>query len=166
MQQAGFQRYVAERLEGFEARMPPGGLPVPTGPIGIDGRDALMFPDFYRMCSRTIRSRTRFAWRRASASARSAMSATKNFNATSAISKPRWRQQRPMKGFMPSISPTLSAKNEYYKSDAEFLDRLWRSDARGIPSDHRSRIAFCRSTFRLLSAWDAASNNELADYRK
>jgi hypothetical protein len=28
--------------------MPQGGLPVPTGPMGPDGRDALMFPDFYR----------------------------------------------------------------------------------------------------------------------
>src|SRR5215813_8427565 len=43
-----FQHYVAERLAGFEARVPEGGLPVPTGPIGLDGRDALMFPDFYR----------------------------------------------------------------------------------------------------------------------
>src|SRR5215510_5060853 len=43
-----FQHYVAERLAGFEARAPEGGLPVPTGPMGLDGRDALMFPDFYR----------------------------------------------------------------------------------------------------------------------
>src|SRR5487761_1302089 len=43
-----FQNYVAERLEGFEARMPPGGLPVPTGPMVMDGRDAQMFPDFYQ----------------------------------------------------------------------------------------------------------------------
>src|SRR5487761_457962 len=31
-----FQHYVAERLEGFEARMPPGGLPMPTGPMVMD----------------------------------------------------------------------------------------------------------------------------------
>jgi hypothetical protein len=43
-----FQHYVAERLAGFDPRMPEGGLPVPTGPMGLDGRDALMFPDFYR----------------------------------------------------------------------------------------------------------------------
>jgi hypothetical protein len=28
--------------------MPEDGLPVPNGPMGRDGRDALMFPDFYR----------------------------------------------------------------------------------------------------------------------
>jgi hypothetical protein len=43
-----FQQYVAERLAGFEPRMPASGLGVPTGPIGLDGRDAQMFPDFYR----------------------------------------------------------------------------------------------------------------------
>ncbi len=43
-----FQHYVAERLAGFEPRVPAGGLGVPTGPIGLDGKDALMFPDFYR----------------------------------------------------------------------------------------------------------------------
>jgi 5-methyltetrahydropteroyltriglutamate--homocysteine methyltransferase len=43
-----FQHYVAERLAGFEPRVPAGGLPVPTGPMGLDGSDALMFPDFYR----------------------------------------------------------------------------------------------------------------------
>ena len=31
-----FQHYVAERLDGFEPRMPAGGLPVPTGPICPD----------------------------------------------------------------------------------------------------------------------------------
>ncbi len=28
--------------------MPPGGLPVPTGPMGVGGRDAQLFPDFYQ----------------------------------------------------------------------------------------------------------------------
>jgi len=43
-----FQHYIAERLDGFEARMPVGGLPVPTGPMGVGGRDAKLFPDYYR----------------------------------------------------------------------------------------------------------------------
>jgi 5-methyltetrahydropteroyltriglutamate--homocysteine methyltransferase len=43
-----FRLYLAERLDGFESRMPPGGLPAPTGPMGVGGRDAAMFPDFYR----------------------------------------------------------------------------------------------------------------------
>ena len=42
-----FGGYVLERLTGFEARVPSGGLPVPTGPLGPDGRDARMFPDYY-----------------------------------------------------------------------------------------------------------------------
>jgi len=43
-----FQHYVLERLSGFQARMPPEGLPVPTGPLAADGRDARQFPDYYQ----------------------------------------------------------------------------------------------------------------------
>src|SRR4051794_21645082 len=43
-----FQHYVFERLTGFQARVPPGGKPVPTGPLSAGGRDAEQFPDFYQ----------------------------------------------------------------------------------------------------------------------
>src|SRR6185436_19061601 len=43
-----FLAYQAERLGGLEARVPPGGLPVPTGPLVMGGRDAQQFPDFYK----------------------------------------------------------------------------------------------------------------------
>ena len=42
-----FNHYLNERLAGFEGRVPPGGLPVPTGPVGAGGRDATQFPDYY-----------------------------------------------------------------------------------------------------------------------
>src|ERR1700761_6022848 len=42
-----FQHYVAERLEGFEPRMPAGGLPVPTGPMGVGGGGAPPLPPFF-----------------------------------------------------------------------------------------------------------------------
>ena len=45
---ASFHTYQTERLSGFERRVPPGGMPVPTGPISPHGRDAHQFPDFYR----------------------------------------------------------------------------------------------------------------------
>ena len=45
---ASFHTYQTERLTGFERRVPPGGMPVPTGPISPHGRDANQFPDFYR----------------------------------------------------------------------------------------------------------------------
>src|SRR5215472_19311257 len=80
-----FQHYVAERLAGFEPRMPEGGLPVPTGPMGLDGRDALMFPDFYRNVLEHNPFRNTVGWPRASASARSATSGTTNCGATSKI---------------------------------------------------------------------------------
>ena len=43
-----FQHYVFERLSGFQSRVPPGGKPVPTGPLSAGGRDAEQFPDFYQ----------------------------------------------------------------------------------------------------------------------
>ena len=76
-----FQHYVAERLAGFEPRMPEGGLPVPTGPMGRDGRDAISIAT----CSSTTRSVIRSGWPRASASARSGTSGTTNCGATSRI---------------------------------------------------------------------------------
>ena len=43
-----FHAYASERLSGFERRVPPGGVPVLTRPLGTGGRDAQMFPDFYQ----------------------------------------------------------------------------------------------------------------------
>src|SRR6185312_7001110 len=77
-----FQHYLTERLDGFEARMPPGGLGPPTGPIGLDGKDATMFPDFYAGVLKHNPFADVIPSRRAFASARSAISATTRSNAT------------------------------------------------------------------------------------
>src|SRR3954466_16095343 len=42
-----FRAYLAERIGGFEPRVPKSGVPVP-GPIDFEGRDALQFPDYYK----------------------------------------------------------------------------------------------------------------------
>jgi 5-methyltetrahydropteroyltriglutamate--homocysteine methyltransferase len=42
-----FRAYLAERIGGFESRVPKGGLPVPS-PLDPNGRDAKLFPDYYR----------------------------------------------------------------------------------------------------------------------
>ena len=78
-----FQHYVAERLAGFEPRMPEGGLPVPTGPMGVDGRDARCSPISIATCSNITRSAIRSGWPLASASARSGTSGTTSCSATS-----------------------------------------------------------------------------------
>jgi 5-methyltetrahydropteroyltriglutamate--homocysteine methyltransferase len=161
-----FQHYVAERLDGFEARMPPGGLPVPTGPMGVGGRDAQMFPDFYqnvlennpfkhtirvppRVCIGPIRYVGQEKLQRDIRNLKVAME-------TAGADE----------GFMPSLAPTLSMNNEYYKDDDEFLEaygEVMREEYKAILEaglllqiDYRS----------LVSAWDTASNTmSLADYR-
>ncbi|HXR86871.1 MAG TPA: hypothetical protein VN728_07875, partial [Stellaceae bacterium] len=109
-----FQHYVAERLDGFEARMPPGGLPVPTGPMGVGGRDAQLFPDFYkgvlennpflntiriapRVCVAPIRYVGQEKLQRDIRNLKNAMAAA-----------------GADEGFMPSLAPTTSLKNEHY----------------------------------------------------
>src|SRR5665213_4580614 len=118
---SSFQNYVAERLEGFEARMPAGGLPVPTGPMGLDGRDAQMFPDFYknvlennpfanvirmppRVCIGPIRYVGHEKLRRDIKNLKTAI-------ASSGADQ----------GFLPSSAPIPAMKNEHYKTEADYI---------------------------------------------
>jgi 5-methyltetrahydropteroyltriglutamate--homocysteine methyltransferase len=162
-----FQGYVAERLAGFEPRMPAGGMPVPTGPMGVGGRDAQLFPDFYqgvlennpfkntiriapRVCVAPIRYVGQEKLKRDIRNLKSAMEAA-----------------GADEGFMPSLAPTTSLKNEYYKSDDEFLEaygEAMREEWKAIlDAGFLLQIDFPS----LVSAWDVESNKmDLNAYRK
>jgi 5-methyltetrahydropteroyltriglutamate--homocysteine methyltransferase len=162
-----FQHYVAERLDGFEARMPPGGLPVPTGPMGVGGRDAQMFPDFYqnvlennpfkhtirmapRVCVGPIRYVGQEKLQRDIRNLKTAMAAA-----------------GADEGFMPSLAPTLSMKNEYYKNDDEYLDAYGEAMREEWKTILDAGLLLQIDFPSLVSAWDTASNTmSLADYRK
>ncbi len=162
-----FQHYVAERLDGFEARMPAGGLPVPTGPMGVGGRDAAMFPDFYatvlennpfkhtiriapRVCVGPIRYVGQEKLQRDIRNLKSAMAAA-----------------GADEGFMPSLAPTTSLKNEYYKSDDEFLDAYGEAMREEWKTIIDAGLLLQIDFPSLVSAWDIASNTmDLAGYRK
>ena len=162
-----FQHYVAERLDGFEARMPPGGLPVPTGPMGVGGRDAAMFPDFYanvlennpfkhtiriapRVCVGPIRYVGQEKLQRDIRNLKSAMAAA-----------------GADEGFMPSLAPTTSLKNEYYKSDDEFLDAYGEAMREEWKTIIDAGLLLQIDFPSLVSAWDIVSNTtDLAGYRK
>lgn len=162
-----FQHYVAERLQGFEARMPPDGLPVPTGPMGVGGRDAQMFPDFYqnvlennpfkhtirlapRVCVGPIRYVGQEKLQRDIRNLKTAMQAA-----------------GADEGFMPSLAPTLSIKNEYYKSDDEFLEAYGEAMREEYKAILDVGLLLQIDFPSLVSAWDTASNTmSLADYRK
>jgi 5-methyltetrahydropteroyltriglutamate--homocysteine methyltransferase len=161
-----FQNYVGERLAGFEPRMPQGGLPVPTGPIGLDGQDALMFPDFYagvlernpfkntirmapRVCVGPIRYIGQAKLQRDIANLRAAMAAA-----------------GAGEGFMPASAPVTALQNEYYPSEEEFFTAYgdaMREEYRAILD---AGLVLQIDFPMLVSRWDTASRTmSLADYR-
>lgn len=162
-----FQLYLAERLDGFEARMPPGGLPVPTGPMGVGGRDAQLFPDFYsnmlennpfkntirmppRVCVRPIRY---VGQQKLQRDIRNLKSAMKSAGAD--------------EGFMPSLAPIIRLQNEYYKTDEEFLEAFGEAMREEWKSILDGGLLLQIDFPSLVSAWDTSSNGmSLAEYRK
>jgi len=161
-----FSTYVAERLSGFEGRVPPGGLPVPTGPIGLDGRDATMFPDFYKLvlehnpfanvirvlpqvCVGPIRYVGRDKIQRDIANLKAAMAAAGAKQA-----------------FLPAAAPIPGFQNEHYKTEEEFIvafgEAMREEYATILEAGFYLQIDFPR----LVSGWDARKTTSLADYRK
>ena len=152
-----FQHYVAERLDGFEARMPPGGLPVPTGPMGLDGRDAQMFPDFYqnvlennpfkhtirmppRVCIGPIRYVGHEKLQRDIRNLKAAMEAA-----------------RADEGFMPSLMPLTTMQNEHYKTEEEFLTAYGEAMREEYKAILDAGLLLQIDFPTLVSSWDTAS---------
>jgi 5-methyltetrahydropteroyltriglutamate--homocysteine methyltransferase len=160
-----FANYVAERLDGFVARMPPGGLPVSTGPIGIGGRDAQAFPDYYQnvlkhnpfadtirfaplVCEGPIRYVGHQKLQRDIANLKKAMAAS-----------------GAEAGFLPATAPLTSLKNEYYRTDDEYIvafgDAMREEYTAILDAGLFLQIDFPR----LVSSWDARPDASLAEYR-
>jgi 5-methyltetrahydropteroyltriglutamate--homocysteine methyltransferase len=162
-----FQHYVAERIEGFEARMPPGGLPVPTGPMGLDGRDAQMFPDFYqnvlennpfkntirmapRVCVGPIRYVGHDKIRRDIFNLKTAMAAA-----------------GADEGFLPASAPLPAMKNEYYKTEDDYLLAYGEAMREEYKAILDAGLLLQIDFPRLVSNWDTASKTmDVAGYRK
>jgi 5-methyltetrahydropteroyltriglutamate--homocysteine methyltransferase len=161
-----FQQYLADRLDGFEPRVPPGGLPVPTGPLGLDGRDWQMFPDYYsnmlkhnpfadtiriapRVCVGPIRYIGQEQLRRDIANLKAAMAAAGAREA-----------------FLPAAAPVPSTKNEYYRTEEEYIlaygDALREEYQAILDAGFLLQIDFPR----LVSSWDERKDGDLAAYRK
>jgi 5-methyltetrahydropteroyltriglutamate--homocysteine methyltransferase len=160
-----FNNYLAERLGGFEARMPPGGLPVPTGPIGIDGRDATMFPDFYknvlennpfantirlppRVCVGPIRYIGQEKIRRDIANLKAAMAAS-----------------GADEGFLPAAAPIPAMKNEYYKTDDDYVVAFGDAMREEYQAILDAGLLLQIDFPGLISSWDARTTTTLAEYR-
>jgi 5-methyltetrahydropteroyltriglutamate--homocysteine methyltransferase len=161
-----FNNYVAERLAGFEGRVPPGGLGAPTGPIGIGGRDYLQFRDYYenvlkhnpfagvirvppQVCVGPIAYAGQAQVRRDIDNLKAAMAAA-----------------GADEGFLPAISPLPMMKNEHYASEEEFA----LAHAEAMREEYRAildaGLLLQIDDPRMVSTWDGMNEASLADYRK
>ena len=159
-----FRAYVGERIGGFEARIPPGGIPVP-GPVSPDSRDAAMFPDYYqgmllhnpfanairvapRVCVGPIRYVGRQPLARDIANLKQAMAAA-----------------GAEEGFMPSSGSIPVDLNEHYRTQEEYLEangEAMREEYRAIlDADLLLQI----DDPRLVSSWDGQRDMDLQQYR-
>lgn len=161
-----FNNYVAERLAGFEGRVPPGGLGAPTGPIGIGGRDFRQFRDYYedvlkhnpfadvirippQVCVAPIAYVGQAQARRDIDNLKAAMAAA-----------------GADEGFLPAISPLPMTKNEHYATEEEFS----LAHAEAMREEYRAildaGLLLQIDDPRMVSTWDAMNDASLADYRK
>jgi 5-methyltetrahydropteroyltriglutamate--homocysteine methyltransferase len=161
-----FNNYVAERLAGFEARMPPGGLAVPTGPIGVGGRDFNRFPDYYenvlkhnpfanvirvppQVCVGPISYIGREQVERDIANLKSAMAAA-----------------GAQEGFLPATSPLPAMRNEHYASEEEFFVAYGEALREEYQAILDAGLLLQIDDPRMVSTWDSVNETSLAEYRK
>ena len=164
--QVSFNNYVAERLAGFAPRVPAGGLGVPTGPIGIGGRDFRQFPDYYeqvlkhnpfagvirvppQVCVAPIAYVGHRQLARDIANLKDAMAAA-----------------GADEGFLPAISPIPMTKNEHYASEEEFA----LAHAEALREEYQAildaGLLLQIDDPRMVSTWDSMNEASLAQYRK
>jgi len=159
-----FRAYLTERLGGFEARIPAGGIPVP-GPADPQGRDARMFPDYYegvrehspythavrvapRVCVGPIRYTGQDALRRDLKNLKDAMAAA-----------------GAEEGFVPSSSPVPVDENEHYRSQEDYFaayGEAMREEYRAILD---AGLLVQIDDPRLVSSWDTRKDMDLRAYR-
>ncbi|MBL8383408.1 MAG: cobalamin-independent methionine synthase II family protein [Burkholderiales bacterium] len=161
-----FHHYVGERLSGFEKRVPPGGVPVLTRPLGIGGRDAAMFPDYYRaaLANNPFANAIRMAPRVCvgpigyvgQAIVARDIARLKSAMAASGASE----------GFMSAASPMSIARNEHYPSAEAFqlaFAEAMRVEYRAIID---AGLVLQIDDPRLFSEWDAQHDWDMAAYRR
>ena len=159
-----FMAYRAERIGGFEPRIPNGGMPAP-GPVDPNGRDATLFPDYYRnvqehspfantvrvaprVCVAPIRYIGHKFLQRDLANLRQAMA-----------------EAGAEEGFMPSSSPIPGDANEHYKSEAEYYQAHGEAMREEYKAILDAGLYLQIDDPRMVSSWDSRKDMDLAQYR-
>jgi 5-methyltetrahydropteroyltriglutamate--homocysteine methyltransferase len=160
-----FRAYLAERIDGFEARVPPGGIPMPS-PLDPNGRDAGMFPDYYRgvqehspfaeairiaprVCIGPIQYVGRKFLERDIANLKRAMA-----------------QARAAEGFMPAAGPIPQDANEHYRSEEDYYEAYGEAMREEYKAILDAGLYVQIDDPRLVSSWDSRPDMDFAQYRK
>ena len=160
-----FHAYVAERLSGLERRVPPGGVPVLTRPLGLGGRDARMFPDFYEavLANNPFVDAIRMAPRVCTGpiayigAARLQRDITRLKSAIVASGAHA--------GFMSSTVPISTAKNEYYASSEAFQAAFGEAMRTEYQTIIDAGLYLQIDDPALFSEWDAHPEWTTKDFR-
>jgi 5-methyltetrahydropteroyltriglutamate--homocysteine methyltransferase len=160
-----FNNYIAERIGGLQARIPPGGIPTPTGPIGIDGRDARAFPDYYQYVlehnpfAHIIRLAPRVCVGPVSYIGRGkVMRDIANLKAAMAAAGAE-------EGFLPAASPVPMVNNEYYATEEEYFTAYGEAMREEYMAILDAGLMLQIDDPRMVSSWDARTDMSLPAYR-
>ena len=159
-----FRAYLGERIGGFEARIPEGGIPVP-GPVSPDSRDAGMFPDYYqgmllhnpfanairmapRVCVGAIQYVGHEPLQRDIENLKQAMVAASA-----------------EEGFMPSSGPVPVDLNEHYRTQEEYFEANGEAMRVEYQAILDAGLLLQIDDPRLVSSWDGRRDMNLEEYR-
>jgi 5-methyltetrahydropteroyltriglutamate--homocysteine methyltransferase len=164
MSKPSFFGYLAERMDGFEARTASAGA-ARLGPVDPDGRDALMFPDYYRGMlehspfANTIRVAPRVCVAPVKYVGR------KFLERDISNLKRAMAQAGASAGFMPAASPLPFMANEHYRTEEEYFEaygEAMREEYRAIVD---AGLYLQVDDPRMVSSWDSRKDMDLAQYR-
>jgi len=165
MSKPSFFHYLAERLEGFAPRKPKVTGRI-VGPMDLDGRDAIQFPDYYagfekhspfenvikvapRACVAPVKYVGRKFLERDIANLKKAM-----------------KDAGAKEGFMPAASPLPFMGNEHYKSDEEYFEAYGEEMRNEYKAILDAGFYLQVDDPRMVSEWDSFTKMDLAQYRK
>ena len=159
-----FMAYRAERIGGFEPRIPKGGMPAP-GPVDPNGRDATLFPEYYRNVQEhsPFANTVRVAPRACVAPIRYV--GQKFLQRDLANLRDAMAEAGAEEGFMPSASPIPGDANEHYKSEVEYFQAHGEAMREEYKSILDAGLYLQIDDPRMVSSWDSRKDMDLAQYR-